>query len=1301
MVDSGTTGDPSQTARNLILGLLGLQLNLLTEDVLIEMLRRCEHGAEKSLHSLLIADHTLDRETADLLLALAGKHLQLNQGSIEQSLACLSSHDSFFSKLSALSIKPLDDMLQHVSAQRRGNVQNVIRATVPGDSIEQENASRSAKSRFRIIRSHAKGGLGEVFLAKDNELNREVAVKEIQQRFAGDVEGRHRFRHEAEVTGRLEHPGIVPVYGFGQYEDGRPYYAMRFIRGNSLQQAITDFHKAYPGGAGKRLRDAGVILELRKLLRRFVDICNAIDFAHSRGVLHRDLKPGNIVLGKYGETLVVDWGLAKSVTTDPEIAAEPPKPEKSIPTSSPQHTSDIDTFIGTTAEDSLSDPGLRSDAIGSTPTRAGTILGTPAFMSPEQASGAIEFLGPATDIYGLGAILYHMLSGRAPISGKSATDVLAKVRQADFCSPREIRPDIPKPLAAICLTAMSKAPTERYPSAAALAEDVERWLADEPVIAYQERLSERFIRLLRKHRAWATAAAFAVIGIAVASLVAAVLIDGSRRAAIFAQVEEAKQRKTADRERLAAITARTEETRQRAIAERNAEEALANSYLANIRFANLSLNNDRLGVAVKALDACRPSPGARDLRAWEWHYLKSTTERSFRRLQTHGVRAIAFDSDSRRVVVDGGEVIDVLGERIVLKLEPPCGKVVVRNNICYGHVREGNVDRIYAWDLSSGNVVPKFQDSAIENSPSSMTISPDGTELAAAAFHGKIFRWSLPSGMSRPPLILENPEGDSIHCIAYSPDGTLLAGGAYGSGINGTTLTGTGTIRIWDTATAKQTHQRHTAGREFFQGALVSLGAVQFRLDGKCVYGGLSNGKVVEWDIENDKIVSTWADHTGPVTGIGVLKANRPIVTISTDHTIAFRSPASGAVQRYPASERHLHALAVSDDERWLATLDLSGDVRVWDADRLATGNIVATSWGMLDCVAFSRDGQYVAWSGNDGFVISHSEDWAASRTFRGCGGAIHHLQFSASGGRVLSAGIFNTFFPTVWDTQSGHVIKEFRDRPRAIPTLVDDGRHMLIAEEFALIRLDVDTGNEISRFQREGVPRDRSKESFLEELGAARVFVSPDERYAITLSTPITRWNLSDGRIMSINHEVQAPAISGAWSEDGKRFAVGFSNGVVQLWDAERGEWLGTGTGHQGLVTALTFNRDGTRLASSGDSTIRIWDPSTMQELCTLEGHTQRVRDVKFSRDGNQIISVSWDHSVRVWDGTPDRSIPRDREMASAAIRYFQSRSTDSDEVRRLISRDQFLTDRARKIALATLSRPAPQASRFEVLKK
>ena len=238
-------------------------------------------------------------------------------------------------------------------------------------------------ARFSIIRPHAEGGLGSVSIARDEELNREVALKEIHKRHANDPDSRARFLREAEITGRLEHPSIVPVYGLGQYADGRPFYAMRFIRGDSLKEAIESYHHL----RARKANPDELALELRKLLARFLDVCNAIFYAHSRGVLHRDLKPSNIMLGTYGETLVVDWGLAK--------ALDQPELESAV-------------------EEELLKPASGS---GSMPTQMGTAMGTPQYMSPEQAAGRWDLMGPATDVYGLGATLYSILTGRPPFEG--------------------------------------------------------------------------------------------------------------------------------------------------------------------------------------------------------------------------------------------------------------------------------------------------------------------------------------------------------------------------------------------------------------------------------------------------------------------------------------------------------------------------------------------------------------------------------------------------------------------------------------------------------------------------------------------------------------------------------------------------------------------------------------------------------------------------------------------------------------------------------------------------------------------
>jgi serine/threonine-protein kinase len=352
------------------------------------------------------------------------------------------------------------------------------------------------QGRYRVLRFHARGGLGQVSVALDEELGREVAFKEIQPDFAHDIESRERFLREAAITGRLEHPGIVPVYSLGIRGDGKPFYAMRFIQGDDLRSAIRRFHEQTHRNDGERG------LALRSLLRRFVDVCNAVGFAHARGVVHRDLKPANIMLGPFGETLVVDWGLAKE---NEKLRLEGLKPsakelvveQAPVPADSSNEPPDEQTLIGTVIEQG-------DTPAGSANTRPGDILGTPAYMSPEQAKGA--GIGPSSDIYSLGVILYEVLTGKLPYGGSDSLVVLAKAAIGSYNPPRVVQHDTPKPLDAICRKGMSLEPAHRYDSTLAFAADVEHWLADEPVAAYRESLLERSRRWARRHRTIVTTA---------------------------------------------------------------------------------------------------------------------------------------------------------------------------------------------------------------------------------------------------------------------------------------------------------------------------------------------------------------------------------------------------------------------------------------------------------------------------------------------------------------------------------------------------------------------------------------------------------------------------------------------------------------------------------------------------------------------------------------------------------------------------------------------------------------------------
>jgi serine/threonine-protein kinase len=505
--------DPTAVDRNLLFGLLALQIGLIDHDRLMTAFRGWTRDKSRAMADYLADGGGLDTEDRAAVEVLVDRQLKKHGGSAEKSLAAIPADRSTRACLAQIGDADVQASLVHLNpASTRADDDGDLTATY------SVGAATSDGQRFHVLRPHARGGLGAVFVALDQELNREVALKQILDQHADDPVSRQRFLLEAQVTGGLEHPGVVPVYGLGTYADGRPYYAMRFIRGDSLKEAIESFHarhgKRPAGSVERREADrerpavhppgsedsgpdgrAGVqpvgfahpgrqsgqgSLELRKLLRRFVDVCNAIDYAHSRGILHRDIKPANIILGKHGETLVVDWGLAKPIG---------------------RNEAGLDAGERTLVPKSGS---------GSSTTLPGSALGTPAYMSPEQAEGNLERLGPRSDVYSLGATLYCLLTGKPPLEGDVA-DVIRGVQQGRFVPPRQLDATIDRALESVCLKAMALKPEDRYGSPKALAEDVERWMADEPVSAWREPWIRALSRWLARHRAGVTAAGAAVV----------------------------------------------------------------------------------------------------------------------------------------------------------------------------------------------------------------------------------------------------------------------------------------------------------------------------------------------------------------------------------------------------------------------------------------------------------------------------------------------------------------------------------------------------------------------------------------------------------------------------------------------------------------------------------------------------------------------------------------------------------------------------------------------------------------------
>ncbi|MBM4091593.1 MAG: hypothetical protein FJ276_19520, partial [Planctomycetes bacterium] len=425
----------------------------------------------------------------------------------------------------------------------------------PGPSVAGPRASSGEYGSYTIVRPIGRGGMGQVSVARDEPLEREVALKQLLEEAAENPKRCRRFVEEAEITGQLEHPGVVPVYALGIDRHNRPYYAMRYVQGKTLHQAIHEHHAA-PSTA-----------TLRGLLRHVTMVCHTMAYAHARGIIHRDLKPSNIIVGEFGETLILDWGLARPVE------------DRGAPSST----------MGDLADRRLAGRGEV--------TTPGGPAGTPQYMSPEQAMGKSDELGPATDIYSLGAILYQILTGRPAYQGTSSSAVLQQVKAGPPQTPSMVRAGVPRPLEAICLKAMARQPNDRYPSSATLGKDLDRWLDDEPVTAYREPVREWAVRWARRHKAAAGTLFLAFVSIVIGSATMAVMVTRERaRTTAATFLAEQYDRQAADAIELAQekdeqadrLTREAAEARSQAeAAARQATESSAAAEQAKSRIAQL------------------------------------------------------------------------------------------------------------------------------------------------------------------------------------------------------------------------------------------------------------------------------------------------------------------------------------------------------------------------------------------------------------------------------------------------------------------------------------------------------------------------------------------------------------------------------------------------------------------------------------------------------------------------------------------------------------------------------------------
>lgn len=448
---AGASGDFSKEQQDIAVAALILRMGVISERQLSQALSTWTLHGDLPLHEHLVALGQIDIDTCNQL--------------VERSPSLLKevtpASDTGFTSAETVVARTLDSVDPSGAIARLMGIRSVS-----GSGANDATGVRASMARYRLIRKLGQGGLGRVWLAYDEHLKRPVAVKEVTA--PDQSSAQERFRREAEITGRLEHPGIVPIYHLGEdIETGQAFYAMRFLGKQTLHDTIQEYHERLSEGNHDPML-------LRRLLTDFVNVCQAIGHAHSRKVIHRDLKPENVAIDNFGQVIVIDWGIAKVIN-------------------------ELQTTDGTSSTH-VAHPSNQS-------TMDGQVLGTPLYMAPEQAAGRIDELDERTDIYGLGAILFSILTGCGPhehtrnaANSINGRELLTAIAGQPTPNAVQVNSEVDPALAAICAKAMARRQYARYQSASELAEEVQRWMAGEKVNAYRERPEQRLARWIQHHR---------------------------------------------------------------------------------------------------------------------------------------------------------------------------------------------------------------------------------------------------------------------------------------------------------------------------------------------------------------------------------------------------------------------------------------------------------------------------------------------------------------------------------------------------------------------------------------------------------------------------------------------------------------------------------------------------------------------------------------------------------------------------------------------------------------------------------
>jgi WD40 repeat protein/serine/threonine protein kinase len=999
--------------------------------------------------------------------------------------------------------------------------------------------------RYTWVSEVGKGGLGHVWLARDNDLVREVALKEVRAD-AASSEAVRRLIKEAQITGQLQHPNIVPVYEVHRGE--RPFYTMKLVRGKTLAATIQEHHER------KRTGHEDPI-SMPRLMSIFVSICNALGYAHSRGIIHRDLKPQNIVLGDFGEAIVLDWGLARSLEGDSDSVNE-------------------------NAEEPFAPLTFTDDALTDA-TQTGAALGTPAYMAPEQATGRVDLMDARTDIYGLGAILFEIVTGqpphrlpttapgRNPQHQPAAEDpstfktlpvnglfqLLIQITNGPTPHVRDLDPNLAVELDMVCAQAMAKERENRFQTAKDL---------KEALIEFQ--IHEKSIEL--------TTAAHADLTLAKTSHK---YIDFNR--ALYGFEEASRQ---------------WPENLRAAKGERETQ----------ITFARTAYNRGDYDLAVSLLDDT-----VSEQKAFRTVVQKAARERETHHIRIRYLRRFSLVISVLIAVIATTAAILVNNERVRAIDAEDEAKAAENNETQQRHVAERERR------IANQQTQAAKRERQIANEQTAVAVQERqkaADQLQRADLKAQEARWGLYIASLR--LAAAQLENRSI---AFCNQTLQTSRPPVGE----PDLRGWEWNYLWN-----QTHSDLLT----IAGHTAAVNRVAFSPDSKQFVSGSADQTVRLWDALTGAEIRKFEGHSAGVIDVCFSHDGSRILSASDDHSLKVWDVQSGQVTL--TLNGHLgtvrSAVFSPDDSRIVSGSD-DKSLKVWDAQTGTEQLSLVGHQAAVLCVNFSSNGQQII-SGSDDHT---AKTWDAqtgkeSQTFTYHSSPVLSVCFSPNGQQAVSGG--GNGLIKLWNPETGKLQQTFEGHIKSIRTLVfaSHGRRLVSASDDKSIKVwDLTTGTE--KFTLRG---------HLDVITSAHVSADDKRIVSSSVDKTIKVWDaLASPEMLSLSgHRNSVECV--AFSPDTRRVVSGGVDRTVKVWDIYAGEPTMTLTGHTGTVQSVAYSPNGLLIASAGGpdqqpGELKLWHAETGEEILSYQGHTDTVNCVHFSPDGTQLLSGSADRTLKLWD--------------------------------------------------------------------